>query len=211
MSARIRASLRYALVLAIVPALAPARTLAQDDEVAHMRPEIVAKAMLGLGGKAADGGSVDLDPTFAGAVHYEHPLHRYFVLGGYLAVASWNTSVGNDIGYDRSLMTDISVLPKLRLPLERELELYLAFPAGLTLDFGGGDSIGATSSDVGLGYNVHALFGGQLGFTDDLGLMGEMGYGLHHFSHTYDTPVGTVDVSPTLQQFVITLGMYFQL
>lgn len=196
--------------VAVLSPLPSSRAFAQED-VAHMRPEIVAKAMLGLGGDVSDGGSADLDPTFAGAAHYEHPLHRYFVLGGYLGVASWNTSAGNDIGYDRSLMTDLSVLPKLRLPIERELELYLAFPAGLTLDFGGGDSIGATSSDVGLGYNVHALFGGQLGFSDDIGLMGEMGYAVHSFSQSFDTPAGTVDVSPTLQQFIITLGLYFQL
>jgi hypothetical protein len=38
-----------------------------------------------------------------------------------------------------------------------------------------------------------------------------MGYAVHGFSHTYDTPAGELEASPTLQQLVITLGLYFQL
>lgn len=199
------------LLLVAVLALASSTAHAQDDQDAHMDPELVAKLLLGLGGDIGDEGpAVDLEPTLGGAVHYEHPLHRYIVLGGYLGLSSWNTTPGSDIGYDRTLMLDISVLPKLRLPIERELELYLAIPAGLTLDFASGEDVGG-DSDTGTGYNLQLLIGGQLGFTDGFGLMGEMGYAIHSFSHSFDTAAGALDVSRTMRQFVISLGVYFGL
>jgi hypothetical protein len=189
---------------------------AQDDSSAPRiteRDKLVVKALLGLGGDADIGKSnADLDPSFGGAAQYERLLSKLFVLGGYAALQSWNTAPGEDIGLGRSTLVDVSALLKLRLPLNESAELYVAPLLGLTLDSAANDAFGG-DTNLGIGWNFSALAGGQLAFSRSLGIMGEMGYGRHAFSHTVKPTGGgaRVDADVTMQQFNVTLGMYFVL
>ena len=190
---------------------------AEDDEapppdlLQPMSPKLVVKPLLGLGGDVND---ADLDPTFGGAVHYEHPIVELFVLGAYAGIQSWNTTVGNDLGLGRSTLIDISVLPKVRVALNERLELYIAVPVGLTIDFADGASLGGSDANTGIGWNLQPMFGGQFAIVDGFGIMGEMGYMLHKFSHTLtpSTPgASEADVDVDMQQFLITAGVFIAL
>jgi hypothetical protein len=185
-----------------------------------MRDKIIAKILLGLGGDAKVetnlinlSGTDDLETSTGLAGHYEHPFNDYFVLGGCLAFQSWTTAGESDSDIDRNTLMDLSVLPKVRYALNDTAELYIAVPIGLTFD-SLNDSF-YDDADTGAGWNLSFLFGGQLALTDGLGLMGEMGYSTHSFSHTWtlSTPIGNAksDYDVSLQQFAVTLGMYFAL
>jgi hypothetical protein len=192
--------------------------LAQGDEdaggrVASMDEKVVMKVLLGLGGDADVGpANADLDPSVGAAFHYEHPLHELLVLGGYAGLQSWTTSAGADVGVGRSTLFDLSALLKLRYPVNASVELYVAPILGVTLDSAADDAFGG-ETDLGLGWNFSALFGGQLAFTSWLGLMGEMGYGLHRFSHTVKPALGgaELDADVAMQQFNVTAGLYLDL
>jgi hypothetical protein len=194
------------------------RALAQhteraDKSPASTRDKLIVKAMLELGGKVSvNATSTDLDPTLGAGLDYEHPLHPFFVLGGHLGVASWITTNANTLGAGHNTMVDLSVVPKLRFAANEDVELYVSLPLGATLDSAANDAFGGTL-DTALGWNFAALFGGQIGFTDSVGLMGEMGYALHSFTHSITLPlaVGTVDFDMSLAQFVVTLGLYAKL
>jgi hypothetical protein len=190
---------------------------AQDDEapppdlLRPMSPKLIIKPQLGLGG---DVEGADLAPTFGGAVHYEHPLMKYFVLGGLVGLQSWNTELGNDQGLDRSMFIDVSVLPKARVALNERVELYIAVPVGITISFADGASLGGSDANTGFGWNLQPMFGGQFAIIDGFGIMGEMGYMLHSFSHTLtlsDPNMTESDFDVDLQQFLVTAGVFIAL
>lgn len=211
----------------VVLALCNTRALA-DQPTASMQPTLVAKVRLGLGGTVTETGSLpknehDLAPGTGGALHYEYPLAELFVLGGYFGVTSWNTVRSGDLGHSRSALVDVALLPKLRYAPNEQVELSLAVPVGLALDFNSGDAFRPPtarpiSMNVGPGISVQGLVGGQFEFADDLGLMGEMGYGLTYVSHTFNPKANAgspalsdIEVDLMLQHFVVTLGFFYRL
>jgi hypothetical protein len=197
-----------AAILSVAPTTALAREPSPGPEaVANMSPTIIAKLQLGLGGTASAGGvEDDMLPAFGGALWYDHPLHTYFALGGLVSYARWITDGSNTVGHEGNNLIDISLVPRVRYPLEDRVELYLALPVGLAIDAASGDPYG-TDDDTGLGFNFSALFGGQLAVTEGFGIVGEMGYGIHSVSHSF---AGT-DVDVDLQQFQVTAGIFGRL
>ncbi len=193
----------------------------QDD------PYFALKLMLGLAGSASAGnvsvggttfnasGSTDLHPTFGGGFEYMHPLHRYFVLGGLFGIHSWQTSGGGS----RNLMLDLSLVPQGRFPVTPDVELFLGLPVGLTLDFLNNASASAAgvnvSAGTGVGFNLALLFGARFALSKSVGLLAEIGYTLHDFSHTIkvQTPIAGISASAsadyTLEQLALNAGVYF--
>ena len=181
--------------------------------------------MLGLAGKGeveVDGvpGSAkgDLELRYGVGVQYQHPLHEFISLGGQIALHSWQTEAGDDANLDRNLLLDVSLVPALRYAVERDIELYLAVPVGLTLDFIGEDTsvaAGDASAEVGtgIGFNLALMPGVRFALSDGFGLLAEIGYSLHSFSHEVTGAVGALgasyDFDVTLSELAINLGVFF--
>jgi hypothetical protein len=205
-------------------------TKSQDD------PYGLVKLMLGVSGKmSSSGGSANvagitatasgasvsdnLRVTFGGGAQYMHPLHRYFVLGGLFSAQSWQSSSQHSAGGGRNLMLDLAVVPQGRLPITDTIELYIGLPLGVTLDFLNGPSVMAagvnvSGKDTAVGFNLSAVFGARFALSKSVGLLAEIGYALHAFSHdiTVAVPVvGTVSASAdiTLEQLALNAGVFF--
>ncbi len=198
-----------------------------DDRGRFDSPYFAAKLLLNFGGEGTlDGGPVlgvnttiedDLEPAYGLGLAYMHPVIEILALGGQLSVISWNSESAADADVDRNLLVDISFVPQLNFDIAI-VELYASVPVGFTLDFIGDDtafSNGAASASVGtgIGYHVGILIGARLGLTRSFGLLGEIGYMAHGFSHEVEGMVlgatATNDVDVTLGQLVLNLGLYF--
>jgi hypothetical protein len=197
-----------------------------------------AKLMLGVGGTAGtSGGNVagltvnasasdDLEPTYGVGAQLMHPLHRYFVLGGLFAVQSWQSNAGDNANAARNTLLDLSLVPQGRLPITHEIELYLALPLGLSLDFlneisayaGALGASVAVSADPAVGFNLGLLFGVRFALAKSFGLLAELGYTRHGFSHDLKGQVSipviatagvSTNIDYTLQQVALNLGVFF--
>jgi hypothetical protein len=217
----------------LATALMTGHAAAQNNAQTQSRDEnyFAAKLMLGIGGDvdASIGnasGSSDAELTFGGGFGYMVPLHRYFVLGGQLSVQSWQSKAGDNANADRNVMGDLTAVPQGRLPLTHDVELYLAVPIGLSLDFlnrsqvtAGVAGLGGASVDVdpALGFTVSFMAGARFALADNLGLLAELGYSLHTFSHSV-TVSGNVlgigggastDLDIDIGQFALNAGVFF--
>jgi hypothetical protein len=204
-------------------------------------PYFAAKLLLGFGGSASaavSNGTVSvsrdssLGVSFGLGAQYVVPLHEYFSLGGTLDFLSWQSAAGSDSDGGRNLLFDLAVLPEGKYAIDRQLELYLAVPIGLSLDFlneansNNGlirtplGSTGLISYDAGAGVGliIGFLLGARYQLTDSVGLLAELGYIHRNFSHTVKANLGAVvganvsaesDVSVSLGQFGLNLGAYF--
>jgi len=184
-----------------------------------------AKLMLGVAGEAefeAEAGpsvSSDLELTYGAGVQYQHPLHEHFSLGGQVALRSWQTEAGDNANADRNLLLDVALVPAARVELDHDAELYLAVPVGLALDFWGDDGFNTGSEVVsaevstGVGLGVAFMLGARFALSDGFGLLGELGYELHAFSHTVTAmAVGAeaeTDFDVSMGQLAINLGAFF--
>lgn len=204
---------------------------AQDDDYDDDRgrfesPYFAAKLLLHFGGEGdvestafgvTGSATDDLDPAYGLGVAYMHPLVDFFTLGGQLSVVSWNGESANDADVDRNLYVDLSLVPQLNFDVAI-VELYLNVPIGFTLDFIGddasfGNDIASASVGTGLGYHFGILLGARLGLAKSFGLLGEIGYMAHSFSHEVEGMVlgatATDDFDVSLGQLVLNLGLYF--
>jgi hypothetical protein len=207
------------LVLAmwlLVPVLVHAQqTKSRDDAY------FAGKLLLGVAGNADIGpADDDLETTYGLAFAYMHPLHRYFALGGEIALQSWQTELADDLNADRNVLGDLTIVPQGRLPITHDVELYLALPIGLTLDFFNGagtlgvGGVGTVDTDPALGFTLSFLFGARFALSQSVGLLAELGYTLHSFSHDIDARtalgsarVGNVDFD--LSQLALRFGVFF--
>lgn len=199
------------LALLSAPGLAHAQEArSQDDSY------VALELLLGVGGEVdtevdvagfSGSGSVDLDPSFGGALSWMHPLHRYFVLGAQFGALSWEAENASD----RNFLVDALVVPQGRLPLSDAVELTLSLPLGLLVDFWGGDSVDAQAAGVGVSADVSPAVGFELGLllgvryavSQDVGLLARLGYVMHSFTHSADVNVAGVSAS---QDFDVSLG-----
>jgi hypothetical protein len=237
MLARLRVS-SCCIGAVLVACALPARPAAAEDKSALEDPYFAIKLLLGVTGSvSSSGGSVsvggttvsgngtsvsnDLNPTFGGGAQYMYPLHRYFALGGLFAVESWKAK-GTYPSGSRNLLLDLSVVPQGKLPLTDTIELYLSVPIGLTLDFwnqvSGSVTVAgvsaSTSADTAVGYNLSLLFGARFALSRSVGLLAEVGYTRHAFSHTISgnaLGLGGAGVSAdlTLEQLALDVGVFF--
>jgi outer membrane protein with beta-barrel domain len=226
-------SLPIAVFAVLATALIGARAAAQDKAQTQSRDEnyFAAKLMLGIGGDvdASVGNastSSDAELTFGGGFGYMVPLHRYFVLGGQLSVQSWQSKAGDNANADRNVMGDLTLVPQGRLPLTHDIELYVAVPIGLSLDFlsrsqvtAGVAGLGGASVDVdpALGFTVSFMAGARFALADSFGLLAELGYSLHSFSHNVTVSANVLgvgggastDVDIDIGQFALNAGVFF--
>jgi len=210
---------RFALFLICAFAVSSS-ALAQDLENEN-DGHFIGKLMLGFGGEAeieaddlggADGQD-DMEMTYGLGFAYMHPLHEHFALGGQLAFLSWTTEFLEDIDADRSVMLDLSVVPQGKYAVRNNIELYASLPLGLTFDFFGEDDWFGAEVGGGVGFNLALMLGVRVAIDDSWGLLGELGYAYHAFSHTLEVPVTSteIDLDISMGQFGINLGGWFSL
>jgi hypothetical protein len=176
------------------------------------------KFMLGLGGSAETDLDIngplptvhsddDMEPSLGAGFEVDFPLHKYFLLGGMFSFHSWITDVLDDATGDRNYMFDFSLVPKARFPFEKTpVAIYLALPIGFSLDSYDEDNA-PVDVDVGYGMNLSVLVGAQVNLTSYFGLMLELGYSYHYFSHDISNPGG--EAEGDLHQFQLNVGVYF--
>lgn len=176
------------------------------------------KLMVGLGGEVEidDVGIAsiedDLEPTFGGGFEVDFPLHRYFLLGGMVSFHSWIWDEASDADLDRSILLDFSVVPKLRYPFKKSVfAITLGVPVGLCVDLLDDDILPAAEVDTGIGFNLSVLIGLQAYLSSSFGLMAELGYTFHSFSHEVEfmaeQPV--IEADAEMGQFALNIGFYF--
>lgn len=212
------------IALVLGCALALSSTVAAQDLDDTDDGHLAVKLMLGLGGEATldvenDLGLVnpddDMELGYGLGVAYMHPLHEYFALGGQLAVFSWTTELLEEGNADRNMLIDLSLVPQLKFAVSRSVELYASLPLGLTLDAWGEDEFANAEVTGGLGFNVALMLGVRGALGDSWGLLGEVGYVYHAFSHTLEveSPLGTAenDFDITTGQIGLNVGVWFQL
>jgi hypothetical protein len=225
------------LALACSATVAVLANTAHADRGAYYRlddPYLAAKVTLGIGGSVSattdtpgdDATSTsDLEPSFGVAVQYMAPLHRYFTLGGLLGVSTWQSKAGSDADSDRNIAVDLAVVPQLRFALDRELELYISVPVGITLDFlnavyaEGGNSVAAAKidADPALGLVISPMVGLRWLVTRHVGLFTEVSLIHRQFTHAVKGSVSvvgigastSVDVAFALNQFAWNIGVTF--
>jgi hypothetical protein len=224
-------SLPFAILTVLATALIGAHAAAQDKAQTQSRDEnyFAAKLMLGLGGDVDvsagnTSASGNAEPAFGGGIAYMVPLHRYFVLGGQLALLSWKAKNNGNTNNDRNLMGDLTVVPQGRLPLTHDVELYVAVPIGVSLDFLNQVSAGvagvasaSVDADPAVGFTVSFLAGARFALADSFGLLAELGYSLHSFSHDVSVSAnvgglgGSVSTSVDVDigQFALNAGVFF--
>jgi opacity protein-like surface antigen len=229
---RLRSLLSAVLAVLAIGSIS-AHAAAQNEPQTQSRDEnyFAAKLMLGIGGEIEAGigntsASSDAELTFGGGFAYMVPLHRYFVLGGQLSVQSWQSEAGDDANADRNLMGDLTVVPQGRLALTHDVEIYLAIPLGLSLDFlsqnqvsAGVAGLGGASVDVdpALGFTISFMAGARFWLADSFGLLAELGYSLHSFSHNVTVQAGVLgfggggstDLDVDIGQFALNAGLFF--
>ena len=219
------------IVVVVLAALStPTRTQAQstDDSFVDVR------LMFGLGGgvdREFEGPSVsvadepDLELTFGAGGAYMVRLHDHFALGGLLALQSWQSEAGDNADQDRNWMFDLSAVPQGIYGVAPNLDIYLSIPMGLTLDILGEEIEGTIQipfqsvtwerSSLALGFNVGFLLGARFGL-GGVGLLAELGYVAHIFSHGAEASTSGVvqttyeaDWNFDLGQFALNLGVFF--
>lgn len=181
-------------------------------------PHFAVKLMLGLGGEAEVAAlESDLLATWGAGLQYMHPLHRNFALGGAFSVQSWQTEAGDDADLDRNVLADLVLVPAAKLPLNGDVELYLAVPLGVSVDFLGEDQVGGASLgaeiDAAPGFTLGLLFGARFALSSSAGLLAEVGYTVHAYEHEGTAFAGALAASGNfdvdLGQFALNVGVFF--
>ena len=169
----------------------------------------------------------DLELTIGGGFTYVYKLIRYVGLGGQVGLLSWQSEAGDAADADRSILLDFSAVAQGILPVVDSVEVYVSVPLGLTLNFlGETDAVGAqiggvasvtVDADVGVGFNFGLLVGVRLGLVAGVGLLAELGYVAHSFSHDITTEAmvlgfmgsTTTELDYSLGQLTMNLGAFF--
>lgn len=190
-----------ACVLSIGGLLLSGKAVAQDGgesgsptlESGGSRVIVVGKA--GFGGEAVgetrefvDGDQEDVDDfedvemeaTHGLAGEYSYAVHENFLIGGRLSLNWVNTDNFDEAGIDRSLLANLDVVPRGRLPVSgAPIEFYLAVPLGVTLNFPNEDleDFGFAEEDfyTGTSLNISVLAGMTYWLGTDVGIFIEEG------------------------------------
>lgn len=139
---------------------------------------------MGVGGTVeVDGAENDLGTTLGFSLRSDVPVARYLLVGPLFQFGAWHPDTGGDP--TDNYYGDLSLFLRGRIPLEPGalgVQLWGGLPIGLTLHFLGSDAA-RTQKDVGIGWNVGALFGGAVHFNRQLGMFAEVGFMQHRMRH----------------------------
>ena len=162
---------------------------------------------LGFGGSVErSGASRDLDTTLGFNVRGDVPVFRYLVIGPILNFGAWRPDVrGTSPDYNYAVDLDLYVRGRLPIELDKVgLSLWAGIPIGLTLDFLG-NTEGAALDSFGVGWNVGALAGAAVHFSNRFGMFTELGWMQHKMSHGS----GSGSTAFRLSQGVWNIGFLF--
>lgn len=131
-----------------------------------------------------------------GTPEIEVPLARLFVLGVRVGVLGWTTELEHALDYPAHVLLDLSLLPKVRLPVPLAsttrvgvMEVYFGVPGGLSFDHLGKRDRSLTQESAGWSTGVHlgALLGARFAQTHtDLGAYVELGLIWRSIRYTLD-------------------------
>lgn len=214
--------MRARFVLFLICALTVSSSALAQNIENDTHAYLAGKLLLGFGGDAeleADdlGGldpdtETDMELSYGLGFAYMHPLHENFVLGGQLGLASWTTDLFEDFDLDRSMWIDLSVVPQGRIAVTKIIELYASLPLGLTFDFFGEDDFAGGEVGTGVGFNFALMFGVRVAIDEDWGMLGELGYALHSFSHPTEVlGMDGPDFDVSAGQLQLNVGAYYSL
>jgi hypothetical protein len=143
-----------------------------------------------------------LDTTLGFNLRADAPLAKYVLLGPMLQFGSWRPDTTPES--DHNYYVDLDLVLRLRAPITTSslnYQLWLGMPVGITFDVVGSDS---ANTNLGLGWNIGALFGGAVHFSPKFGLFGEVGWQQHRISHSRDPEP---DLDFKFQQACLNLGI----
>jgi hypothetical protein len=134
----------------------------------------------------------DLDPTLGLQGGVEYVVMDYFSIGGEMRFLFPKV----DGESDRHFLWDISVKPKGRYAFDNmPLEVYGAFPLGLTVPGIDGPAEGT------VGFNLGLVGGATWWFNENMGVNAELGWVFHKFGVEYDDDDSEIDVK--MNQFLL--------
>jgi hypothetical protein len=193
----------------------PHDALAQDLEN-ETDGYIAGKLAVAFGGavqvevQGMDGGGDDMEASYGINIPYTYALHDWFALGTQLALQSWTTSDLESLDIDRSVLVDIALVPQGKTAVSKGLELYVSMPVGVTFDFFSEARFAGGEVSGGLGFNLGLFLGMRVALAERWGLLGELGYSYHQFSHSLKYPMldQDIDLDIGFGQFGVNLGAY---
>lgn len=192
--------LSCAAALALLGSSSRAQARDWDDRHYVDPTRIYGGLWLGFAGDADGPPDADLDTLLGGQFGVDTVLARHFSLGGEARIGAAKFERTGD----RSKLIDLDVKPRVRFPLGRSVELYLAVPVGLTIprlaDIDDGDTNGKVGWNFGVGPGINVFL------TDSFGLNAEPMWLWHRFGVD-----GPGDNHYTLKQFSLFLNAVFAL
>ena len=162
--------------------------------------------LLGLAGTDSRGpADFERNFTFGLLGRYMFPVHKHVSLGGQLAMRSWQSDVGVDNDAGRNMLLELVFVPAATYPATREIELHAILPLGPMLNFA--DDFEGDAS-VGTGFTIGILVGARFFLDPNFGLLTELGYVAHSFSHDIDIPV-EAEVELDIDEASLNVGLVF--
>lgn len=183
-----------------------------DHPLAPSRLRLTGGAHFGIAGEIEGDndspfdGKLDLATTFGGQLGVDAVVFRFFAIGGEVRVAGFNTEEAERRGIDRSLLVDLDVKPRLRIPLvNQRLEFYFSTPVGLTVPILSDEFAPDDRVDGKPGWNLGVGGGMTFFVTRHFGLNVEPMYVMRWFG--IDGPGGDVDLR--MRQFTLFTNAVF--
>jgi hypothetical protein len=176
------------------------------------RLRLLGGAHFGIGGtlegdRSPFNGEYDLATTYGGHLGVDAVVFRFFAIGGEVRASAINTEEAEARNIDRSVLIDLDVKPRLRIPFVRErFELYFSTPVGLTIPVLSDDIALDGRVDGQVGWNL-GIGGGMTFFiTRHFGLNLEPMYVMRWFG--VEGPGGT-EVDLKMRQFTLFTNAVF--
>lgn len=211
---RMRGLTGVVAVVVVFTATSGSKAQPRDD----FRARVAGKLALAPFGHARFDGDVDAlglsdgmtGFAYGAEVEFQKPLHRIFSLGAQVGLLAWNVR-GIDADFGTNLLLDFFVVPEFRHGLEIldfDVEVYLAFAAGVTLGFPRA-AYATERLDSGFGWGLSPTLGIRSFLTRRLGVLFEFGYGHRSFRQDLLLEEGTLHTR--LDFFRANLGVLFRL
>lgn len=154
------------------------------------------------------GSEEDLDYTLGLNIRSDFPIAQYVLIGPMFEFGAWRPEPGESAPM-RAFYFDIDLFVRGRIPFDLDpvdLQLWAGVPGGLSLSFLN-EEIAPNLEGFGVGWNIGALLGGAIHFTDEFGLLLEGGWIRHRLGHKRDPGDGNAQI--TFSSFVMNTGFIF--
>lgn len=154
-------------------------------------------------------GDPDLESTPGVHIRGDFPIHEFFAIGPMFVFGGWQTEPMDAADAGRNKYLDFDVFARGRYAFEAGpnfIDLYVGMPLGFTLDFVSDDLSDTGIDKAGFGWNIGLWFGGHFIFTDEWGLLVELGWFRNWVNHDVD---GFGDFEGAVNQGVLNIGAVF--